>query len=194
MIIKVEDYLADGEFSLLDRHLSLLDSELIKINAAIKETADPESDGLCDTGEYFIGHGFVAIQRYLTATHAGLEINRSRALSIPPFVNGSMLTFAEALNAGANYWKHCEEWFEILSKSENAKLKDNALKTIAKLEMATPVEEYTCSNLLAILANGREVKLISLLPEIAEWRNNLEHELTTLLSEGTTNVDGAEPD
>ena len=178
-VLKVGDDYADGDFSLLSRHLDLLDFELARINAAIKESSDSESDGLCDTGEYFIGHGFVAIQRYLTSTYAGLRIAQSVAFSVPPIVN-SNLTFAEAINAGANYWKHVEEWLESLNKAENATLKRNALKTLEKLEMATPWEEYTCANLLAILGNGKELELSPLLPRIAEWRNNLMSKATQL--------------
>jgi len=171
-VIKVGDDYADDDFLLLSRHLNLLDFELARINAAIKESAEPDADGLFDTGEYFIGHGLVAIQRYLTSTYAGLRIVQSVAFSVPPIVN-SNLTFAEAINAGANYWKHLEEWFESLNKAENANLKGNALKTLEKLEIATPWGDYTCANLLAILGNGKELELSPLLPRIAEWRNNL---------------------
>lgn len=171
-ILKVGDAYADGDFWLLRRHLNLLDLELARINAAIKKSADPETDGLFDTGEYFIGHGFVAIQRYLTSTRAGLRIAQSVAFSVPPVVNRN-LTFAEAINAGANYWKHMEEWLESLNNAENATLKSNAKKTLEKLEMATPWEDYTCANLLAILGNGQELELSPLLPRIEEWRNNL---------------------
>jgi hypothetical protein len=159
-------------FSLLQRHLNLLDFELARINAAIQKSADPDTDGLCDAGEYFIGHGFVAIQRYLTSTYVGLRIAQSVAFSVPPFVNGN-LSFAEAINAGANYWKHVEEWFVSLNKDKNTSLKGKALKTLEKLEMATPWEDYTCANLLAILGSGTELTLSPLLPRIAEWRKNL---------------------
>jgi hypothetical protein len=176
-IIKVGDDYADSDFTFLSRHLNLLDFELVRINAAIKKSVDPESDGFFDAGEYFIGDGFVAIQRYLTSTRAGLGIGRSVAFQLPPIVN-SELTFTEALNAGANYWKHSEEWFETLSRTENAKLKSQAMETIARLEKATPWDDYTCANLLAILVNGKELELSSLLPGIAEWRNNLWQSLT----------------
>jgi len=172
VIIKVGENFADGDFWLLSRHLNLLDCELARINAAIKESAEPDSDGLCDTGEYFIGHGFVAIQHYLTSARTGAGVLQSKAFRVPPFVNPT-LTFAEALNAGANYWKHSEEWFETLSKTENARLKGNALRTLEMLEKATPWDDYTCSNLLAILGNGKELELSPLLLRIAEWRNNL---------------------
>jgi hypothetical protein len=178
-VIKVGDDYADGDFSLLSRHLNLLDIELARINAAIKESAEPDADGLLDAGEYFIGHGFVAIQRYLTSTYAGLRIAQSVAFSVLPIVN-SNLTFAEAINAGANYWKHVEEWFESLNKAGNTTLKGNASKTLEKLETATPWEDYTCANLLAILGNGKELELSPLLPRIAEWRNNLVCQATQL--------------
>ena len=40
-VIKVDDDYADGEFSLLGRHLKLLDFELASINAAIQKAAEP---------------------------------------------------------------------------------------------------------------------------------------------------------
>ena len=172
VIIKVGGDYADAEFWFLTKHLNLLDCELAKINAAIKKSTDPDSDGLYDRGEYFIGSGFVAIQRYLASARSGTGIGQKEALSMPPIVN-STLTFAEALNAGANYWKHSEEWFETLYKPENVSLKGNALATLKALNKVTPWEDYTCSNLLAILGNEKELELSSLLLGIAEWRNNL---------------------
>ena len=133
---------------------------------------DPESDGLFEAGEYFIGSGFVAIQRYLTSTYCGLGISQSVAFNVPPIVNRN-LKFAEAVNAGANYWKHVEEWIGYLNKAENVPLKNITLRTLDKLELATPWDDYTCANLLAVLRNGKELELSALLTEIAEWRNNL---------------------
>jgi hypothetical protein len=82
-------------------------------------------------------------------------------------------TIIEALNAGANYWKHCEEWFETLNKADNAKLKGNALKTLDTIEKATSWADYTCANLLSILVDEEELFLSPLLLGIAEWRKNL---------------------
>ena len=173
VVIRVGEDYADGHFSLLRRHLDLLDIELTSINAAIQNSADPDSDGLLDFGEYFIGHGFVAIQRYFTSTYACLSVAQSVALGLPPVVN-SNVTFAEAINAGANYWKHVEEWFGSVNKDENASLKGYALKTLTKLEMVTAWADYTCANLLASLGDGKALGLLSpLLPQVAEWRSNL---------------------
>jgi hypothetical protein len=171
-IIKIGEDYADSDFALLGRHLNLLDIELSQINAAIASSRDPESDGLCDAGEYFIGHGFIAIQRYLTATRAALGVSPSDAFSLPPMLRGG-LSLAAALNAGANYWKHMEEWIEPLNRSDGVDLKASALKTLQQVETITPWEEYTCANLLAVLLNGQALELSCLLPSIAEWRHNL---------------------
>lgn len=171
-IIKNGDEYADSDFALLGRHLNLLDIELSQINAAIASSRDPESDGLCDAGEYFIGHGFIAIQRYLTATRTGFGVSLSDAFSLPPMLQGG-LSLAAALNAGANYWKHMEEWIEALNRSDDADLKGSALKTLQQVETVTRWEEYTCANLLAVLLDGRALELSRLLPAIAEWRHNL---------------------
>jgi hypothetical protein len=171
-IIKSGDDYADADFALLGKHLKLLDVELSKINAAIATSRDPESDGLGDAGEYFIGHGFVAIQRYLTATRTGLGVSPPDAFRVPPMLRGG-LSLAAALNAGANYWKHMEEWIEVLNKSDEANLTGSALKTLQQVETVTPGEEYTCVNLLAALLEGQALELSRLLPAIAEWRHNL---------------------
>lgn len=177
-IIKIGDDYADADFALLGRHLKLLDGEISQINAAIASSQDPESDGLCDAGEHFIGHGFVAIQRYLTATRTGLGVNLSDAFSVPPMLQGG-LSLVAAVNAAANYWKHMEEWIEGLNKSDDTDLNGSALKTLKRLETLTPWEEYTCVNLLAALLGGQALELSCLLPAIAEWRHNLSTGLLT---------------
>lgn len=171
-IIKVGHRYADADFTLLARHLHLLDLELTQLNAAITESRDPVSTGLCDTAEYFIGHGFVAIQRYLTATRTGLGVSVAESFGVPPLMD-SGLSLAVAINAGANYWKHTEEWIETINKSDDADLKGSALKTLQQIEAITPWEEYTCSNLLAVLLDGQALELSRLLPKIEEWRDNL---------------------
>lgn len=177
-IIKIGDECADSDFALLRRHLNLLDIELSQINAAIASSRDPESDGLCDAGEYFVGHGFIAIQRYLTATRTGLGVSQSDAFSVAPMLQGG-LSLAAALNAGANYWKHMEEWIEVLNRSGDVDLKGSAVKTLQQVETVTRWEEYTCVNLLAVLLDGQALELSRLLPAIGEWRQNLFTRLST---------------
>lgn len=166
------DLCVDLHIGDLVRYLKLLDSELMKINAAITQSKDPDTDGLCDSGEYLIGNGLVAIQHYLKSVHCLSRVKAGVAFGTPPFINGDV-SFASALNAGANYWKHQEEWFATLLSGEDTSLKGQALDTLAKLENITPWGSYTCSNLLAILVDGKELELSALLPKIIEWGDNV---------------------
>ena len=108
-IFLIGDDYADGNMSLLRRHLELLDIELTRISSAIGKSKDPESEGLCDWGEYFVGHGFIAIQQYIASTYPQFKMEKSKALELPPMAKNGP-TVVKALNAGANYWKHMEEW------------------------------------------------------------------------------------
>lgn len=170
-IMKIDEIYCDIDFSLLSRHLELLDIELTRLNAAIIESTDPESDGFYDSGEYFIGSGFVAIQRYFTATALGLGLSMEEALDIPPMISPKA-SLAATINTGANYWKHVEEWLAHMNKPIDAKFPRSGQKTLDRLERITLWQEYTCSNLLAILLNGQRQELSLLLPKIEEWRNN----------------------
>jgi len=151
-IIRIGSDYADADFGLLVRHLKLLDIEISQINASIASSHDPESDGLCDAGEYFIGHGFIAIQRYITATRTGLGISLTDALKVPP---------------------NMEEWIETLNGPDGGDLKGNALRTLQQIEAVTPWQDYTCANLLAVLLDGQALELSHLLPVIADWRDNI---------------------
>jgi hypothetical protein len=51
----------DAELSYLEELLGSIDKILSEINLKIKYSIDPESDGLCDKGEYFIDAGFCAM-------------------------------------------------------------------------------------------------------------------------------------
>lgn len=125
--IMISPSFADGNLSLLRRHLHLLDLELVPLCIAIKGSGDPDGAGLCDSAEYFIGNGFVAAQRYLTATRSGIGVGAADAFSCAPMVSAD-LSIAGAINAGANYWKHMEEWFETLGKPAG-ELKGQAIKS-----------------------------------------------------------------
>lgn len=68
MYLKVDEGFADRELALLTDLLELLDAKLAGIQDAIASNADPESAGLTDQGEYFIGVGLCAVQQYLVDT------------------------------------------------------------------------------------------------------------------------------
>ena len=176
-IIRVGSIYADADFGFLGRHLKLLDIELVEISAAIKTSRDPESDGLLDAGEYFIGHGFVAIQRYMTTVCVAAGMGRHGALKLGPRLENSV-PFAALVNAGANYWKHIEEWFERAFDGEG--LQKSAMRTIAQIEAVTVVTDYTCANIMALLPDGQKMVLSALLPYVAEWRGSVFDENTAV--------------
>lgn len=89
----------------------VLDSKIYEIVECISKSVDPESDGLLDQAEYFIGVGFVAIQQYLNDSLIGININKKKALSLGT-IHSSGATSVSVINAAANWWKHEAEWFK----------------------------------------------------------------------------------
>ena len=187
-IIAGNDY-ADEEFTLLSKHLNLLDAELERINTAIKNSRDLDTDELFDSAEYFIGFGLIAIQKYIASTFPRAGLSKKEALKLPPAIKDD-LTVIEALNAGANYMKHYEEWGLHIDVSHNPNsvaerlkkitiiknsniLEEPAKTTVITIEKITPWADYTCVKLLAELLPNKEMKLSALLTHIAEWRKNL---------------------
>lgn len=121
--LKVGDEYADGEMALLADLLAMIDNELFQVQAHIEASKDTESDGLLDRGEYFVGIGFTAIQQYFTDTLTLEKFDKKTALDIGP-QHSSGYSFAYAINALANYWKHSAEWF---AKTD---LRNDAQRTI----------------------------------------------------------------
>jgi len=65
MFFKMGNDYSDAELFYLHDFCGMLDSKLTTLNDRILVSRDPESDGLFDYAEYFIGLGFCAMQRYL---------------------------------------------------------------------------------------------------------------------------------
>ncbi len=81
MLIKTSSGFADGDLSYLKRLLELIDEELDSIQHAIRKSADPETDGLLDRGEYLAGIEFAAIQQYIVGTYAQFKISKAEAFN-----------------------------------------------------------------------------------------------------------------
>jgi hypothetical protein len=179
MYLKLNDGYADGDLGLLTKHLECLDGVLAGVNGKISASRDPASEGLFGTGEYFIGAGFAAIQRYILATYPYLQATKWDALAIPPDAGGGV-SVVQAINAGANYWKHLDEWGlrNIVDRDINS-LSCIARQTIETIECLTPWADYTCSNLLAKLNGMSRVSLNLLLPLVTEWGDNLDERFGT---------------
>ena len=176
MYIKIGNKFADGDLEFTRDFLEHLDVKLIQITNKISLSSDPDSEGLLDHGEYYIGVGFSVTQNYITSTYPQLDVKKWDALKFGSKVSNS-LTVMELLNAGANYWKHQEEWgFENIISKNLEELSKPAQRTIETIEIITPWADYTCSNILAALLGEKKLELTALIPFLEEWRNHLDQE------------------
>lgn len=100
--IKIGNEYADGCFNHLKLFLRMIDRELSTINSNIKKSADPDTDGLCDLGEYLIGYGFVAMQRYVSSTYPQTSKNKGKIYKFEAKLKNDVY-FMQAINSGANY-------------------------------------------------------------------------------------------
>jgi hypothetical protein len=174
MYIKIGKEFADNDLNFLIEMLEHLDIKVKEINNDILLSADPDSDGLCDKGEYYIGAGLSLIQQYISSTYPQLDVDRDHSLKLGDKITDE-LSYIKAINAGANYWKHQDEWglINCVTRDINA-LNKSARYTINTIELLTPWSSYTCSNLLAKLVGANELLLSSLLPHIEHWRTELD--------------------
>lgn len=167
MYLKIGNEFADDEIALLGDLLAMIDKELLRIQAQIELSKDPESDGLLDRGEYFVGVGFTAIQQYFTDTLILTGIDKKAALEVGPRYSSS-LSLAQAINAAANYWKHSAEW-----NLEN-KLRKDTQRTIEVVSEVADANYYPLYNSLCALLRGSEVTLCSLIPMLVLWRTSID--------------------
>ena len=174
MYIKTQDGFADGDLANLERLLKIIDDDLSSIDGLIRESSDPDSEGLFDRGEYMAGVALTAIQQFIGATYSQFKINRTTALRLAPIVNPG-LSLVSVLNAGANYWKHQEEWGLTVVVSRDVELLGSqAQQTIRIIETLTPWSDYTCSNLISSLVGNGKVKMMALVPRLILWRQEID--------------------
>lgn len=171
----------------LRRHLELLDAEIAIVSEKIEGSNDPKGDGYFDTGEYFMGAGFVAVQKYMTETFCFNDVEQEQALNAGPKLAGDV-SFAWVVWSAANYWKHDAEWWKgsidvdapesdgmsriNISWPASGKSKSNVahLKIFGRFG-----HDYICSNVLAALVGEAEgISLQSLLPYLKVWRDNVQ--------------------
>ncbi|WP_147335680.1 hypothetical protein [Pseudotabrizicola alkalilacus] len=171
----------------LQRHLEILDAEIAAISEKISESNDPEGDGYYDSSEYFMGAGFVAVQKYMTETLCFLNVEQMKALELGPKLSGD-ISFASLVWSAANCWKHDAEWWKgavaidtadsdgmnrvNISWPEDRKSKSSVkhLKNFGRFG-----HDYICSIVLAKLVDrADEIRLQSVLPYLKTWRNDVE--------------------
>ena len=189
MYLKSGGEFIDTDLVFLIEILEMLDLKLGQLNIDITEaiscSADPDSLGYFDRGEYIVGIGFCACQRYMSSTYGPIGIEKSKALQLGPNHEGG-LSLATIINVAANYWKHIDEWscIEFKTNDEENELEvvmrsiENLSKqqkgTVSAIETVTAWADYTCANILASIAPGPELKLVELIPVLKEWRSQLD--------------------
>jgi hypothetical protein len=148
---------------------AMLDEKLSEIGSAINDSADPDTDGLFDKSEYFVGVGLVAAQQFLVEVASFSNINKDNAYKLGPR-HRSGIAYATAINSAANYWKHEAEWWGGLDE-----IKSGNMKTMNHVGTIADTNHYQLSNFIFALSNNKEVKLMCLIPIITEWLNSVKN-------------------
>jgi hypothetical protein len=165
MYLKInDDEFADSELSYLEELLGCVDKLLSDVYSRIEDSADPESEGLCDKGEYFIGVGFGAMQRYLVDVLQDRKIDKGIALQLGPKTKEG-LPIALLIHSAGNYWKHSPEWHAWLEK-----LDERSQKTIDRLLTNDRPSWFPLSEVLASLCGGGELSLLHCISSLKKWR------------------------
>ncbi|MGM0563830.1 MAG: hypothetical protein ACQES2_05815 [Pseudomonadota bacterium] len=156
---------ADAEFSYLEELLSSIDVSLARTNARIKQSDVWDIDCLCDKGEYLIGVGFCAMQRYLFDILRDVKIDPGLARELgPKSTNG--VPVAKLVHSAANYWKHEPEWHSWLLE-----LQEKSQKTVDTILHRRDSADYPLSELLADFCGENDLLLVNCLPYLSEWRS-----------------------
>ncbi|ALU41591.1 hypothetical protein AT705_00835 [Pseudoalteromonas rubra] len=147
---------------------ALLDKKISEIENAIAHTNDPDSEGLFDQAEYYIGLGFVAAQRFMVEAISFSKLEKGSAFVIGARHHPSV-TDVSAINAAANYWKHEVEWWQELDK-----LSKRSERTLEQISLVSGSDHYRLSNLLYALSERQGVRVAYLLPILRKWFDIIE--------------------
>jgi len=153
---------ADAKLSYLEELLCSIDRSLLSVNDKIQK-ADVWGVGCyCDKGEYFIGVGFCAMQRYLFDVLEDVKLDPGLARTLGP-KSSIGIPVAEVIHAAGNYWKHSPEWHIWLEK-----LRLCSQKTVDSILHGKESADYPLSDLLVELVGG-DFRLSNCLPYLIKW-------------------------
>ncbi len=159
----LNDEIVDCEFPKLCELLGLLDERLSEIQSLISRSKDPDAEGLCDRGEYFIGVGFVAMQQYLVDTLLFTGVAKNEAYSMDSKgISGT--SHIALINSAANWWKHEAEWWN------GGEVPPAGEKTFLRVKEVADSNDYELSNVLAFLCGEEKLSLMGAVPHLIEWR------------------------
>ncbi len=168
MYLKIGNDFYDPELYLLSEFLGLIDLKLSEIKDLIDKSSDPDSEGLCDKGEYYIGIGFVVTQQYLIDTLTLTKINKVDAYSLGQ-KHDSGETYINLINAAANWWKHEAEWI-----NNNFEVPKNGMTTIERIKLVANSDGYELSQILYSLCRSNKLSFKALTPILIEWREAID--------------------
>lgn len=143
----------------LEAELAELDARLGVLAEGSRVSFDPDGLGIFDAMEQVVGLGFFRCQHYM--------VRRRGTAKKGAYFHGRSLrsySYAMVINAGANYWKHVDEWGD-----------EAALEPIQKptldvlLDAGVTQRDYRLSNLL--WAIHPDQRLSRLLPHLIDWRD-----------------------
>lgn len=185
MFIKVGSDYADAELFYLHDFCGILDSKITTLNDKISVSRDPESDGLFDYAEYFIGLGFCAMQRYLIDCLDCKGIKKRTGFELGNKTSSGR-TYAQKINSLANWWKHSAEWQHFAYEGEEIKRSKNEQITIDDvLEIAE--YPYVFSTALVRLSPEGRLVLSDLIPFLINWRDDI-HEYARQKIKSTSSI------
>jgi hypothetical protein len=113
-----------------------------------------------DDYAFVTGVALVGCQYYITSSCGWMGVQKRAALSLGPQLNAKV-TYAEALNAGADYWKHSDLW----NDPEEAKRSKNTRRILSLMGL-DPTDVFTAHDLFG----KYRLEITELLPVLQDWR------------------------
>lgn len=158
----IHDWLAS---SLLTPLLDVIDVQIERLWAEIH--LDPSlTDAWLDDVESLTGLGFVACQQFLVSTYKRFEDSKGRSLAKGP-QHPSGPSYAQVVDAAANFWKHQGEW--IPGKEEKQEANTSAVLD----KLFSTRKEYVLGNVLHALVKPEDARFARLVPWLERWRDSL---------------------
>jgi hypothetical protein len=153
----------DLDLDFLRKQVLVIDGQMASVAEEAKICYDPDQFGMLDEAESLADLGFVACQRYLSATCGWMKLDKSSSLTAGP-KHPSGISVAEVINHAANYWKHSDEW-DAQKRSTRRERTEAGMKLIGALP-----SDYPVSCALYELGDGR---FEPVLDSLTAWRDEL---------------------
>jgi hypothetical protein len=161
------DDVIDLDLDLLIRLLTIVDQELARVEAECEKSQDPDSLGLLDRAEGLAGLGFVACQQYLHMTYRQFDGGKKwEAIQAGPR-HAADVSYAEVINAAANFWKHRGEW------DDRAPTHDETRTRAVLDRIFASSGAYPLFNVLHGLLKPEPSRFANIVPLLEGWRNAL---------------------